>query len=195
MRRERPFVREEHLFEEIKRNVRLVALPDVWKDRFLLKVELWENDSFQIANAQIDRLRHELTTLKSKIDRINQGFADGNLDVTEFKEMKNPLVSAKKEIEQQLTQVQMTKANRLEPLKQWILAANTANSLASAEKPEEMKSFLMRVGSNRLLQGKKLSVEFTKPWNLLAETNIAASRGEEFFPEPSRWWSRGDSNP
>jgi hypothetical protein len=48
------------------------------------------------------------------------------LDIQEFKELKNPLVPKKVELEEQIAVLEKSKTNRLEPLRNWILEANQA---------------------------------------------------------------------
>ena len=124
----RSFVREERFAEEVKRNAQLATIPDEWKDKFLARVETWESEVSHEKQAKIDSLKSEFTSLKSKIDRINNGFADGSLDIDEFKELKNPLIAKKVELEQEIIALEKSKANRLEPLRNWILQANGLNS-------------------------------------------------------------------
>ncbi len=144
---------------------------------------------------QIDRLKAELAAIKAKVDRINNGFADGSLDSQELKELKNPLIPQKAGLEQQIVALEKSKANRLEPLKNWILEANQAGKLVSEGNWLEMKAFLKNVGSNRLLRAQTLTVSFKKPWNLLAETNLAVRGTNDVSAQSSIWWSRGGSNP
>jgi hypothetical protein len=60
-------------------------------------------------------------------------------------------------------------------MKEWILEANTVQKLLSEENWSEMKSFLKKVGSNRLLHSQTLTVFFKELWHLLAKT-VSASR-------------------
>ena len=103
----------------------LVTIPDDWKEKFLVQIEQWEAEGFQDKQTHIDRLKAELATVKAKIDRINTGFTDGSLDITEFKELKNPLVPLKADLEQRIVDLERSKANRLEPLKNLIFEART----------------------------------------------------------------------
>src|SRR6185503_14788914 len=170
---ERSFTREDKFATEVKRNTALVALPSDWKEKFLAKVETWEDEASEARQQQIDAAKTELGSLKGKLDRLNNAFADGGLDLQEFKEMKNPLVPKKVELEQRLVALEKSKTNRLEPLRNWILEANQAEKLVSEDNWPEMKSLLKKVGSNRLLRAQTLTVTFTKPWNSLAETVVA----------------------
>ncbi len=132
-----------------KRNVESLIIPDDWKEKFLAKIETWQADENGVTQSQIEKLRAELSTVKASLQRINIAFADGHLDLEEFKEIKNPLVPRKTELERQLISLQTTNVNRLEPLKEWVLQANSAQNMVLGNEWLEMKSFLKEVGSNR----------------------------------------------
>ena len=163
----RRYVRDGILEAEVKRNVELVALPEEWKERFLAKVETWEAGATATQD-QLARLQSEHQNLALKIDRLNTAFADGALDIAEFREMKNPLVSKKVELDEKIALLSTRKTNRLEPLRNWINEANTVENTASGQNWPEMKEFLQKVGSNRILSENRLTVSFIKPWDSLA---------------------------
>ncbi len=192
---DRSFIRQEAFADEVKRNAQLVTIPDDWMERFLARIETWENESIQQAQVQIDNLTGQLATIKGKIDRVNTGFADGALDVQEFKELKNPLVSRKAELEQQIVVLEKGRANRLEPLKNLIFEANQAQKWAFQNNWGEMKSFLQKVGSNHVLRTQTLTVSFKKPFDLLAKTNLAVRSTNDVSSQSSKWWRRGELNP
>jgi site-specific DNA recombinase len=191
----RVFIRQERFAAEVKRNVGLVTIPEEWKERFLARIETWEGQESETRQEHVSRLNADLAEVKAKIDRINNGFADGALDVAEFKELKNPLIPRKTELEQQIVALERAGANRLEPLRNWVLEANQAETWAQQNNWLEMKSFLQKVGSNRLLRGETLTVAFKKPHVSLAETNLAVRSTDDATARNSRWWSRGESNP
>jgi len=173
----------------------LIVIPDEWKEKFLAKIETWESDASLEKQQKIDALKSELTSLKAKMDRINNGFTEGSIDIVEFKELKNPLVVQKTDLEQQIVALERSKLKRLEPLRNWVLEANTAQNGLISENWLEMKSFLQKVGSNRLLLAQTLSVSFKKPFDLLAKTNIAARSAPDDFSRCSEWWRRRELNP
>jgi site-specific DNA recombinase len=179
---ERLYVRADDLAAEVKQNMELVALPDEWKERLLARIETWEGEASKVREHRANTLKGELAALKVKMDRINSAFADGTLGIDEFREMKNPLIPLKIELERQIAGFEDRKANWLEPMKNWILEANTGVKWLSEANYPEMKSFLKKVGSNRLLQGKKLTISFQEPWNLLAKTVTAARQRDENNP-------------
>ena len=172
----------------MKRNAELVVIPDEWKEKFLAKIETWESDGSQEKQQKIDAFKSELTSLKAKIDRINTGFTEGAIDVLEFKELKNPLMPQKAALDEQIAALERSKGNRLEPLRRWILEANTAEKAVSNDNWQEMKSFLQKVGSNRLLRAQTLTVTFNKPFELLAETTVNARSAPNVSASNSIWW-------
>jgi site-specific DNA recombinase len=192
---DRHFVREDKLAAEVKRNIALVTLPAAWKERYLARIETWEDEASQARQRKIEECRSKLVALKGKLDRLNTAFADGGLDLQEFKEMKNPLVPQKVELEQQLVALQKITDNRLEPLKNWVFEANQAEKWGSANNWSEMKSFLKKVGSNRILRAETLTVSFTKPWNSLVETVVAVRDTSDVSLQSSKWWRRRELNP
>jgi hypothetical protein len=103
-------------------------------------------------------------------------------------------VPQKASLEEQITVLERSKANRLEPLRKWILEANTAKIPVSTDNWLEMKSFLENIGSNRLLRAQILTVSFKKPFDLLAETTLAVRSTTDVSTINSKWWSLQDSN-
>ena len=186
---ERTYTRQEKFESEVKRNVRLVTLPDEWKEKFLARLENWSEELSQAKQTEIGKLKERLASLKSKLQRINNAFAEGSLDIDEFKELKNPLVPQRVTIEQEVIALEANQANRLEPLRSWILEANQANQMVAEENWFKMKSFLKHVGSNRHLRAQTLTVSFKSPWNFLAETNLAVCATASISEATSLWWS------
>jgi hypothetical protein len=70
----------------------LLIIPDEWKEKFLAKIETWKSVEFQEKQLKIDRCKSELALLKVKIDRLNNGFTEGSIDIAEFRELKNPFI-------------------------------------------------------------------------------------------------------
>jgi len=192
---DRVYTRQEKFESEVKRNVQSVCLPDEWKERFLARVENWSDEAFDQKQIEINELQKSLASLKEKLQRINNAFAEGTLDVGEFRDLKNPLVPEKVEIEQKIVELETNRYDRLEPLRNWISEANQANQRLAEENWSEMKSFLKRVGSNRLLRAQTLTVSWKSPWENLAKTPLAVRGTASVSERTSLWWRRGELNP
>jgi site-specific DNA recombinase len=189
------FIRQEKFAEEVERNVRLVTLPNEWKERFLAKVEVWEVNESAVTQNQIARLRADLEVLRGKIERLNEAFTDGSIDLAEFKELKNPLVARKVELEAKVVALEKARTSWVEPVRTWISEANGLGKMVEEENWGEMKSFLQNVGLNRVFRDQTLTVSFIKPWSALAETNLSARADNEFSLTGVKWWRWRELNP
>jgi len=192
---EHNFIRQEDMAKEIRRNVELVTIPDEWREKFLAKIDVWESDGTETATRLVEETRTALATVKTKIARLTDLYLEEGIPLDEFKEKKNPLMQEKVQLEQKILKLERAKVNRLEPLRNWINEANQAQNWAFTENWTEMKSFLQKVGSNRQLKAKTLSVEFIKPFNSLAETNIFVKQSANVSAQSSNWWRRRELNP
>jgi len=52
-----------------------------------------------------------------------------------------------------------------------------------------MKSFLKKIGLNRIIQDQQLHISFKKPWSYLAQTTISAYAHKEIAGANTQWWS------
>ena len=192
------FLREEILTEQVKENCQKVSLPDNWREKYLEKVNLWEKENSQSSNLFVQNLKTELSAVKTKIDRLMDGYLEGSFELSEFQEKKNKLMAEKKGIEEKLSDFERKGNHWLELTRNWILEANQAKNLILSENFLEMKNFLKTIGSNRRLSAGKLAIDFKNPWNYLAEMP-AEARGEA--PSEANhavnklWWRWRESNP
>ena len=168
-------------------------MPDEWAEKFLARIETWTADSSHTAQEQIERLKAALDSVKSKIDRVNSAFADGALDISEFKELKNALVPTKAEIERKIVAFETKKHDRLEPLRYWICEANQAGKWVAEGNWLKMKTFLQVVGSNRLLRAQNLTVSFKTPWDSLAKTTLSVRSTADASARCAEMWSLLDT--
>lgn len=84
---------------------------------------------------------------------------------------------------------------RLEPLRNWILEANHGEKLLSSENFGEMKTFLQKVGLNRVFRDQTLTISFIKPWDSMAETTAGILGDNEFTHVSEKWWRWRELNP
>ena len=171
-----------------KRNTLLASIPDEWFEKFSARIETWEAEASSEKQAEIERIKGELAKVKAKIDRLNNAFADGSLEIDEFKELKNPLVPIKTGMEEKLVELERSKLNRLEPLKSFVFEANQAQKRVKEENWEEMRAYLKKNGLNRSLRAQTLTVSFKKPFDSLAQTNLAVRRTNDVSQQCSKWW-------
>lgn len=185
---QRSFLREEKFAEQIKEQCQKVSLSDVWRDRFLDKLKIWENENRQTSDLFAQNLKKKIDELKTKISRLTDAYLEGAFELAEFQQKKNALTSEKKTLEEKLSDFERKGSHWLELTRNWVIEANQAKNLALQENFSEMKNFLKKIGLNRQISQQKLSIDFKKPWNLLAKLPAEARGKAPSEATNSIWW-------
>jgi len=187
------FLPEAELKEQIKTYCQKVSLPDEWKEKYLAKVEEWENEQHDSSGIFAQNLKDKVKIVNTKIDRLTDAYLEEAFELSEYHEKKNKLVEQKKDTEEKLNDFGRKGNHWVELLKNWILEANQAGNLVLQENFQGMKNFLKTIGSNRQILNKKLSISFTKQYNLLynlpAEARAFSPREAASEKLNTMWWT------
>jgi len=196
---ERKFVREEALAKQIEDFCQKVSLPDEWKEKYMLKVQEWEKEKYHSSAVFAQNLKDKIETIKTRLDRLADAYLDQAIELGEYKEKKNKLIEQKAEFEEKSRDFERKGNHWLELLKNWIIDANQAGNFVKTKNFSAMRNFLKTAGSNRILLGGKLIINFQKQYELLSNLPpqaraIGSSEAEE-LARNENWWSRGELNP
>ncbi|PIV13182.1 hypothetical protein COS46_01410, partial [Candidatus Jorgensenbacteria bacterium CG03_land_8_20_14_0_80_38_39] len=105
---------------------------------------------------------------------------------------KNDLMSEKKTLEEKLSDFERKGNHWLELVRNWILDANQAKNLASAENFDEIKMFLKKIGSNQKIENQSLSIFWKSPWDYLAKAHAEGRSPEAESSRSLKMWTRGE---
>ena len=129
--------------------------------------------------------------------RLNQRFLNEQINEQEYVSKKHGLLNHKAELKGRMEAFERNRANRFEPAIRFVSEAKQATVLLAEGNAEGKRDFLKKIGSNLQVKDRTLTVEFKKPWYLLADFNSArlnthAACGE--ISEIRNWRREGDSN-
>ncbi len=189
------FLREEVLAEQVKGLVQKVSLPDEWREKYLERLDKETGEARHSSDIFVQNLKGKIADLKTKIDRLTDGYLSGSFELAEYQETKNRLMSEKKTLGEQLGDFER-KGNRwLGLMRNWIIEANQALNLTKQENLPAMRDFLITIGSNRRLASGTLSVDFKKPFNFLADLPHEVRSTQNIFSSNCEMWTLRESNP
>ncbi|MBI4993530.1 recombinase family protein [Candidatus Wolfebacteria bacterium] len=186
------FLREEVLTEQVKESCQKVSLPDDWREKYLERVNLWEKENSQSSNLFAQNLKTELSAIKTKVDRLMDGYLEGGFELVEFQQKKNKLMAEKKDIEEKLSDFERKGNHWLELVRNWIIEANQAKNFVLDNNFSKMKNLIKKIGSNRRILNQRLFVDFKKPWNylyFLSAESRAHSAGKAKVLRNLRMWT------
>jgi site-specific DNA recombinase len=192
-----PFLSEAEFILQIKENIKKLSLPNDWREKFLVRIDQWEQEGYQSSDLFVQNIKGQLAQVMAKLSRLTDAYLEGGLELAEFQEKKNVLMNGKANLEEELSNFEQTGNHWLELTKEWILTANSAVNLQNGENFLEMRNFLKKIGSNPILHNRLLFLQLQSPWNQLhkLQTQNPAESGAECKKiENLDWWTPPGSN-
>src|SRR3990167_6659776 len=181
-------MREEALIEQMKSVIQKVSIPDDWAENMLGEVDR-EKEGIQNEGISFDQdLKDRKAEVEQKIDRLLDIYIEGKgISPDEYQAKKAKLLNEKADIDQEIRDFEQRGNNWLEPMREVILLSSQAKILLSQDDKTQIRAFLKNVGSNFMLNSKRLEISPKNGWR-------ARISDEPMTPFPN--WRRGwDSNP
>ena len=168
-----PAIRTELLDRQLSDLLAGFALPQEYADKMremATKDELTEKAKI---DGKIDGLRTDITHLSEKLQRLLDGFLDGVLERDIYTQKKAEIMSEKKTLEEQMSDLALGNLEWVEPLKDWLNKAVSIRKIAHSTDHNAKKSLLLEIfGLNLILQNK----------------NAVASSGPKTHPPQENIW-------
>ena len=187
---EKHYLREEALTEQIRSYLQKVSLSSQDTKKVLAALEAEQQQTKQQTQLKVEGLKEQLKQIENKLAKLLDVFLNDALSTEEYAAKKQELLSKKVELQEKITDFEQKGLSWLEPAREFVLSLNQAAKLLETENKKEMTTFLKNIGSNHILQNRKLIFSPKIPYNLVAEP---AEAGEANLTIP-RWYSQGESN-
>ncbi|MFA5010195.1 MAG: recombinase family protein [Patescibacteria group bacterium] len=172
-----PFMREEDLLARMWERLKTIALPESeeWVFPMLRQLDDWEAEAVTNENAPALKLEIEIAGIAAKLRRLNDLHVDGEIDRAEYAARKRKLVNAKIALETQFGKIARQGVMYwLEPLRELINAVRESNLPAAGGDLLELRDFVAEVGSNLILNSRKVLWDWIPPYALLAERALCS---------------------
>ncbi len=150
-----PAVRSELLDQQLSDLLAGFALPKEYADKMREWATTDELADKAKIDGKIDGLRTELTHLSEKLQRLLDGFLDGILERDIYTQKKAEIMSQKKTIEEQMSDLTLGTLEWVEPLNNWLEKAVSICKIAQSTDQNAKKSLLLEIfGLNLILKNK-----------------------------------------
>lgn len=189
-----PYIREEELTKQISGIIQKVSLPNEWADNILKELDKEKEQAVQDNLVFVQNLKRQIMECKEKLDKLLDAHLEGVIAREEYVSKKQKLLNQKIELSEKLKNFEQKGNHWLERAKKFILEAKQAKNVSSGDNLCEKRDVLKKIGSNRLLQERKVLIYLKKSWKILS--NVSAEwLGHEALPYQRSVWLRGqDSN-
>ena len=123
-------------------------------------------------DGKIDGLRTDITHLSEKLQRLLDGFLDGVLERDIYTQKKAEIMSQKKTLEEQMSDLALGNLEWVEPLKNWLDKAVSICKIAHSTDQNAKKSLLLEIFGLNLILKNKNAVASSDPKSHSPQENI-----------------------
>ncbi|MDI6641811.1 MAG: recombinase family protein, partial [Elusimicrobiota bacterium] len=180
------YLREDLLVEQLREWLSKVALCDDLAKVMLAQVEIWQNKNIKSSQIFAKNLNRKLEKINQKLDKLVSGYLDGIIEKEIYLQKKDELTRQKIDLQQKKANFWRKENNWIEPLKSWILEANSVEKIISSNDFYQMKSLVEKIGTNRLLLNKQIFWDWKEPYKILvgklnSRQNVPPSAEQKFI--------------
>ena len=172
-----PCIRQEKLDEQISSLLQKVSLPADWAEKLNTRLEKDKTKSAQSVSAFVQTNQERIKVITTKLQRLLDGYLEQDIDREIYRGEKAKLLSEKKSLEEQMTNLEQKQNGWLEPMREWIKVASTLEKTA-----RDSNLFLKKVaaeqvfGSNLVLANREARLRAPSGEDLSGENQWAALR-------------------
>jgi len=161
------YVREDKMLDELRGIIKTLVIPQtdlITMNNCVLEWERHEQKNLVSFGSQFEA---QIEETEAKLDKLINGFLDGVIDKTSYLSKKDELIRLKVELNQKRSDFARKGLLWVEPLSEWLEELGKAEKLASSNDLYAVKSFLGKIGTNRIVLGKKVLLDFVEPFDLI----------------------------
>ena len=190
-----PYVREEEVEKQIRALLKGVSLPPALAADALDNIKAEGIKAAQAVEEAAQNLRDKIDFLTKSMNALLDMILSGLITQDEYAQKKRSCLEEKKENEMKLAAFEREGSKRFEPLIGFYKTAVHAGESAVAGNPEENLQILKKIGSNFLLGGKKIKVNFNFPAAETQKLRERAGLNSAELRTSKIWRPLRDSNP
>ena len=140
-----PFIRQEKLDGQISSLLQKVSLPTDWADKLNARLEKDKSKSTQSVSAFVQTSQERIKVIAIKLQRLLDGYLEQDIDREIYRGEKAKLLSEKKSLEEQTTNLEQKQNGWLEPMMEWIKVASSLEKTA-----RDSNLFLKKVAAEQV---------------------------------------------
>ena len=163
------YLMEKFVASQLQEQLNSIAISDDWRQKMFLQINLWEETERRGSAGFAQNLKTKTSQLKNKMDKLVSIYLDGEIEKDVYLRRKDALMKISADIHSQKNGFGQP-LTWLEPLRQWVKTANHIGKLADSDSDyKDLSSALQKVGSNPILQDKKIVFDWLPPFDILAK--------------------------
>ena len=152
-----PHIRAEELDKQLSNLLLDFAMPTKWADKLYELIRQDEQKDKISFNASISKAQEQIVQLSSKLQRLLDGYLDGDVERELYQIKRAEILGEKKRLQEQIEQSSLGVLTWVEPIKKWIETAVSICKIAKSDDLAAKKSLCLETfGSNLKIQNKNV---------------------------------------
>ena len=154
-----PCIRQEELDKQLSSLLQKISLRADWAKQMNKMLEKDKNDSAQFCTAFVQEGETKIQTIKVKLQRLLDGYLEQDIEQQTYRIEKAKLLSEKKSLEEQISNLEQKRTGWLEPMEEWIKEARNLPKIAQEGNLFSKKvAYRTLFGSNLILHNREARV-------------------------------------
>jgi hypothetical protein len=125
-----PCIRQESLDKQISSLLQKVSLRPDWAEDLLRMLEKDKLETAQSSAAFVQESKNEIEKIQIKLQRLLDGYLEQDIDREIYREEKAKLLSEKKSLEENISNLEQKRTGWIEPMSEWIKEARNLPKIA-----------------------------------------------------------------
>src|SRR3989344_5023225 len=125
-----PCIRQESLDKQISSLLQKFSLREDWAADLLKVLEKDKTENAQSSATFVQENRNKVVDIQTKLQRLLDGYLEQDIDREIYREEKAKLLSEKKSLEEQTTNLEQKRTGWIEPMQEWIKEASSLPKIA-----------------------------------------------------------------
>ena len=158
-----PYIREENLDSQVSKLLQKFSLKKDWADQMMKMLEKDKKENAQSFGAFVKENEERVVSIKSKLQRLLDGYLKQDIEREIYREEKVKLLSEKKTLEERISTLSQKRTGWVEPMINWIKDAENLEKIARENNLNDKKVAAKEIfGSNLILAARKVLAPLSK---------------------------------
>ena len=171
-----PFIRQESLDVQLSSLLQTVSLSQDWAEELKSMAEKDQKTSAQSSAAFVQEYQAKIRSIQTKLQRLLDGYLEQDIEQEVYRMQKAKLLSEKKSLEENISRIEQTQHDWLEPFYKWLTVAQSLVGIARDHDLDQKKVMAREIfGSNLRLAARRLLGDPMPPYSFIRDAAASAA--------------------
>src|ERR1035437_5478816 len=166
------YLRDDRFLAQVKKGFTELALTDQWCAEKMDEAKKLEKNMKMEKQSFVNSFNTKTMSLEKKLDKRVEAFLDGTIEKSIYLEKKQALLTTKMNLQKKQKSFEQNQISLVGQLKDFISTCRQAQVLTDSIDTVQIKEFLVKNSTTRIMKNQKLSWNWIKPFDVLTKPEL-----------------------